>query len=93
MDASPAFACSFAVKLLKLERFGSVPDICGLAASGGKSPHPDTQQASDNKRDHAYPHRYLVSADRYLRLFDQAHHVAKGKKRENYTRDTQSRSL
>jgi hypothetical protein len=64
-----------------------------LAASGGEAPHPNTQDASDDKRNNAYPHRYLVSSDRYLRLFDQAHQVAKGKKRENHTRDAQSRSL
>ena len=64
-----------------------------LAASGGEAPHPNTQYASDDKRDHAHPHRHLVSSDRYLRLFDQAHQVAEGKKCENYTRDTQSRSL
>jgi hypothetical protein len=64
-----------------------------LAPNGGESPHPSTQYGSDDKRDHAYPHRYLVSCDRYLRLFDQTHHVANGKKRENHARDTQSRSL
>src|SRR5207247_649662 len=64
-----------------------------LAPSGGESPHPNTQYSSDDKRDHAYPHRYLVSCDRYLRLFDQAHHVANGKKGEDDTRDTQSSSL
>ena len=64
-----------------------------LAASGGESPHPNTQDASDDKRDHAYPHRYLVSSDHYLCLFDQAHHVAKGEKGENHACDAQSRSL
>src|SRR5437762_11867522 len=68
-------------------------DHYDLAPSGGESPHPNAQYGSDNKRDHAYPHRYLVSCDRYLCLFDQTNHVADGKKRENYTRDTQSRSL
>jgi len=67
--------------------------MCDLPAGGGESPHPNTQCASDDKRDHAYPHRYLVTSDHYLRLFDQAHHMAKGKKRENHTRDAQSRSL
>ena len=64
-----------------------------LAPSRGESPHPNAQYGGDNKRDHADPHRYLVSSDRYLRLFDQTHRVANGKKRENHTRDTQSRSL
>src|SRR4029077_11733649 len=64
-----------------------------LAPSGGKSPHPSTQYGSDDKRGHAYPHRYLVSSDRYLHLFDQTHHMANGKKYENYTRDAQSGSL
>src|SRR5438093_10013739 len=69
------------------------PSSTSLAPSGGESPHPNAQYGSDDKRDHAYPHRYLVSCDRYLRLFDQTHHVPDGKKRENHTRDTQSRSL
>jgi hypothetical protein len=64
-----------------------------LAPSGGKSPHPSTQDGSDDKRDHAYPHRYLVSSDRYLRLSDQTHHMGNGKKRKNHTSDTQSGSL
>jgi len=68
-------------------------DLQNLAPSGGESPHPSTQYGSDNKRDHADPHWYLVRCDRYLRLFDQTHHVANGKKRENHTRDTQSGSL
>jgi len=68
-------------------------DLYKLAPSGGESPHPNAQYSSDDKRDHAYPHRYLVTCDRYLRLFDQTYHVANGKKRENHARDTQSRSL
>src|SRR5205823_10875144 len=68
-------------------------DACDLAPGGGESPHPNTQCGSDDKRDHAWPHRYLVSCDRYLRLLEQPHHVANGKKRENNTRNTQSSSL
>jgi len=34
-----------------------------------------------------------ISSDHYLRLFDQTHHMANGKQRENHTRDTQSGSL
>jgi len=64
-----------------------------LAASGGESPHPSTQDGSDDKRDHARPHRYLVNSDRYLRLCDQTHHMANGKKRENHARDPQSGNL
>lgn len=69
------------------------PTRYDLAASGGESPHPNTQYASDDKRDHAHPQRHLVSSNYYLRLFDQAHQVAEGKKREYHTRDAQSRSL
>jgi len=64
-----------------------------LPPSGGESPHPNTQYGRDDKRDHADPHRYLVSCDCYLRLFNQTHHVTNGKKRENHARDTQSSSL
>jgi hypothetical protein len=35
----------------------------------------------------------LVSTNGYLRLFNQAYHMANGKERENRTRDPQSQGL
>jgi hypothetical protein len=58
-----------------------------LSASGRKTPHPNAECNSDNERDPAHPHWYMMHPNRYFRLRVKTQDMADSKNPENNCRD------
>jgi hypothetical protein len=63
------------------------------ASTGSESPHPNTENGGNDKRDPAYAHWNGKGSDGDLCLLEQSQQMTDGKNSKNDARDAQSSSL